>query len=127
VGIGIRNRGERPASRVRLGVEPIPGVHIKVVRSRPLRIPAGESRFIPLRIESDRTGVVPIRLVAVGNANQAAAVCRLRLRRSKRTQGGLFGTGLPAGTISGIGGVLLASLGLIILLMLVRRKREALA
>ncbi len=126
VPIGIRNRGERPASRVRVGAEPVPGVDIKSERSRPLRIPAGEIRRVLLRIRTHRTGLVPLRLLAVSNANQAAAVCRLRLRSSKRTQGGFLGTGLPS-TMSGVVSLLLACFGLGVFLILIRRKKEALA
>lgn len=127
VTVEIENRGERPASRIRLGVAPSPGVDVKTGSARPLRIPAGERRSVSLWMETNRTGLVPLRLLATSNSNQAAAVCRLHLLSAKRTQGGGFlGTGLP-GTISGIGSAVLASLGLLIFLRLIGRKREAVA
>jgi hypothetical protein len=125
VAVEIKNRGERPASRVRLGVVPTPGVDIRVGSSRPLRIPASGHRGVSLWMETNRIGPVPLRLLATSNSNQAAAVCRLHLMSPKRRQdGGFLGTGLP-GTGPGIGSAVLALLGAFILLKLTRRKSEA--
>ena len=75
VTIEIENRGGRPASRVRLGVVPTAGVHIRAGSSRPLQIPAGGRRDVSLWMETNQIGLVPLRLLATSNSNQAAAVC----------------------------------------------------
>lgn len=125
--IEIKNRGDRPATRVRLGVVPASEVNVKIRMPRRLRIPAGKSRLVPLSIETLRTGLVPLRLLATSNSNQAAAICRLRFQSATGTQGGGFlGTGL-SGTTSGIGSAVLALVGLTVLLKLIRRKNEAIA
>jgi hypothetical protein len=124
VSVGIKNRGERPATRVRLAVAPTPGVNVRLKSSRPIRIPADQSRRLQLWVKTRRTGLVHVRLLATSNSNQAAAVCRLRMS-SPTQSGGFFETG-PPGPFSGLGSVVLASLGIAFLgRLLWRRKQRA--